>query len=152
MVMASSTSSVDLAKKIAKELGGEFYQILIKKLTDPENPNRAIGAVTEWGGVYLSREALERGLTPEGLWEHINALVEEMQKHRKNQVQLVTPKHRPAIFVDVGSRTGYRLMAALQSVKTFIPKIIVVATPKISHRAFALINNFCDEVIALKVR
>lgn len=152
LVMASSTSSVEIAKRIAKELGGEYYQILIKKLVDPEDPSRAIGAVTEWGGVYLSREAQERGLTMQSLWEHINALVEDMQSHRRKEPEMTTPEHRTAIFVDVGSRTGYRLMAALQSVKTFIPKIIVIATPQISHRAFALVNKFCDEIVALKVK
>ncbi len=151
LVMASSTESVDLARSLANKLDGNFEKVLVKKLVDPKDTNHIIGAVTEWGGVYLGAEAAARGYNVHNLQENILLLVEEMQRYRRQHPVVHSPEGELAIFVDVGSRTGYRLMAVLQSVKTYPPKLIVVATPKITHRAFALINNLCDEVIALKV-
>ena len=151
LVIASSISSIELARKIARELRGDFQHVLVKKLTDPENSMRVIGAVTEWAGIHLSPEAIERGLTIEALEQTIHSLIEEMQIYRKKHPSHVDPEKRALIFVDVGSRTGYRLAAVLQSVKTLIPKIAVVVTPEISHRAFALVNNMVDDIVALKV-
>ena len=152
LIVATSTSSIELAKKIARELDGDYHHALVKKLTDPENPMKVIGAVTEWAGIYLTQEALGRGLTPQTLEDLIHPLIEEMQQYRLKNPMHADPHKRAMIFIDTGSRTGYRLAAVLQSVKSFMPKISVVATPEITHRAFALVNNLVDDVIALKVR
>jgi putative phosphoribosyl transferase len=151
LFLATSPESVDLAKNLARQLGGDFEKMMVKKLVDPKNPSRSIGAVNELGGIFLSQEAAQLGYTVDSIQERILGLVEEMQRIRRQHPVHNEMQGRPVIFVDIGSRTGYRLMAALQSVKTYPPKIIVVATPSMSHRSFALINNLCDEVIALKV-
>ncbi|MEQ1876219.1 MAG: hypothetical protein ABL958_06205 [Bdellovibrionia bacterium] len=152
LIVATSTSSIELAKKIARELHGEYHHALVKKLIDPENSMKVIGAVTEWAGVYLTQDALNRGLDPVKLEDQIHPKIEEMQMYRLKHPMHANPEKRAMIFIDTGSRTGYRLAAVLMSVKKFLPLISVVATPDITHRAFALINNMVDDVIALKVR
>ncbi len=151
LVVATSTSSVELGKKIARELGGDFHQVLVKKLTDPSDSMKVVGAVTEWAGVFIAPQAIERGVNYQALEEKILHDIEVMQVYRKTHPMHAEPEKRAMIFVDSGSRTGYRLAAVLQCVKTFIPKISVIVAPEMTHRAFALVNNLVDDVIALKV-
>jgi len=54
LVLGVPRGAVPMAKFIADALGGELDVVLVHKLTHPEQPELAIGAIDEQGNAFLS--------------------------------------------------------------------------------------------------
>jgi predicted phosphoribosyltransferase len=152
LVISPSHRAAPLAKFLAQKLEGHSDILGVRTLTDPMDESIVVGAVSEWGSIFLNSVAQARGLSMDHLREQIMKKIEAMRIEKDtDENSSVSPEGRLVIVVDTESIAGDRLAAALYSMKTLIPKKVILALPKMSHRAFALLNNQCDEIIALEV-
>ena len=131
VVLGLPRGGVVTALEVARELGAELDVVLVRKLRAPQNPELAIGALSEGGQVFLLPYAQSMS-TPEYLEAEIqnrkDVLLKRSQLYRKVKPQ-VPLAGRNVILVDDGIATGSTMEAALESVLSQAPARVVVAVP-----------------------
>ena len=131
VVLGLPRGGVVTALEVARELGAELDVVLVRKLRAPQNPELAIGALSEGGQVFLLPYAQSMS-TPEYLEAEIQyqkeILLKRSQLYRKVKPQ-VPLAGRNVILVDDGIATGSTMEAALESVLNQAPARVVVAVP-----------------------
>ena len=131
VVLGLPRGGVVTALEVARELGAELDVVLVRKLRAPQNPELAIGALSEGGQVFLLPYAHSMS-TPEYLEAEIqnrkDVLLKRSQLYRKVKPQ-VPLAGRNVILVDDGIATGSTMEAALESVLNQAPARVVVAVP-----------------------
>lgn len=131
VVLGLPRGGVVTALEVARELGAELDVVLVRKLRAPQNPELAIGALSEGGQVFLLPYAQNMS-TPEYLEAEIqyqkDVLLKRSQLYRKVRPQ-VPLAGRNVILVDDGIATGSTMEAALESVLSQAPARVVVAVP-----------------------
>ena len=131
VVLGLPRGGVVTALEVARELGAELDVVLVRKLRAPQNPELAIGALSEGGQVFLLPYAQSMS-TPEYLEAEIqyqkDVLLKRSQLYRKVRPQ-VPLAGRNVILVDDGIATGSTMEAALESVLSQAPARVVVAVP-----------------------
>jgi hypothetical protein len=153
VVLAIPRGGVVTGAVLARELGAELDVVLSRKLRAPEQPELAIGAITEDGRVYLNHYAEEvLELTDEYMTEERQHQLAEIAR-RKKLFRAVRPQApiagRSAIVTDDGIATGSTMIAALQAVKTQSPREVIVAVPVASPGRLAEVRRWCDDAVCL---
>lgn len=154
LVLAIPRGGVVVGAVLARELGAELDVVLSRKLRAPENPEFAMGAISEDGRVYLNPDA-------SGLLDYLpDYLTHERQHqlaeiaHRQMLFRRVRPRAdiagRSVIVADDGIATGSTMMAALQTVKTQHPAEIIVAAPVAAASRLGDLRALCAEIICLE--
>jgi predicted phosphoribosyltransferase len=153
LVLAIPRGGVVTGAVLAEELGAELDVILSRKLRAPHEPECAIGAITEDGGVYLDPYALEYVHLPDDYLakERRHELAEIAR--RKELFRAVRPPARlygrSVILTDDGIATGSTMLAALQTVKALEPFEVIVAEPVASQDRLEDVRRLCDDVVCL---
>jgi predicted phosphoribosyltransferase len=133
IVLAIPRGGVVVGYEVAKALAIQLDVIVPRKISAPENPELAIGAVAEDGTVVYDSQ----------LVEHLNvskAYVNEQSAKQMLEIQCRlrtyrgdSPsqdlKGRIVILVDDGVATGYTMKAALSSVRKREARTVIVAVP-----------------------
>jgi len=153
LVLAIPRGGVVTGGVLASELGAELDVVLSRKLRAPEQPELAVGAVSEDGHVYLSRHAQEvLELTEDYLAEERRHQLAEIAR-RKKLFRAVRPQApvagRSVIVTDDGIATGATMIAALQVVKTQKPHEVIVAVPVSSPDRLQEVRRWCDDIVCL---
>ncbi|MGK5086472.1 phosphoribosyltransferase family protein [Bdellovibrionota bacterium FG-2] len=154
IVLAIPRGAVPMGKLIADELRCDFDVVLVRKIGAPDNPEFAIGAVSEFGNTYLSEARDLYGYSDEYLQR---AVAQEMKTIKKRRAwytpmrQPVSPSGRTVIIIDDGIATGATMLAAVRSVRNQKAKCIIVAAPVASQEAAKMLGKEADEVIFLDV-
>ncbi len=152
LVLGIPRGAVPMAKIIAGALGGELDVVLVHKLSHPESPELAIGAIDETGKAFVSEWALDLDF-------------EYVQAEKKRQLQVlrrrravytphqapIDPRDRMVIVVDDGIATGSTMRAALRAVRAQGPKKLIAAVAVASPEAAQAMSRECDEVVCLDV-
>ncbi|MDO9466505.1 MAG: phosphoribosyltransferase family protein [Thiobacillus sp.] len=154
LILAIPRGAVPMGQRLAQALEGELDVVLVRKLGAPGNPELAVGAVDESGGLYLAPFAQTLGA---------DAAYVEAEKSR----QLVTlrarraqlgPSRRPAdpagrvvIVVDDGLATGATMMAALRAVRARGPLTLVCAVPVAPQETLDAVAALADAVVCAQV-
>lgn len=153
LVLAIPRGGVVTGAALARELGAELDVVLARKLRAPEQPELALGAISEEGEVYLnhpSRQFLER-------------LHDYLAKERQHQMAEIARRTalfrhvrppaavtgRSVIVTDDGIATGSTMIAALKSLRARQPREIIVAAPVASPDRLGEIRRWCDDVVCL---
>jgi len=153
LVLAIPRGGVILGAVLAEALDADLDVVLAHKLPMLGNPERALGAVSETGAVYLNKAgvALQRRL--HGYLDHerqdqLREIVRCRQLYRGDR-PAAPVKARSVIVTDDGVATGSTMLAALQILRRQFPLEIIVAVPVASPRGLEAVRECSDEVVCL---
>ncbi len=151
LVLAIPNGGLAVAVPIAKSLNADIDLLIVRKLQIPYNPEAGFGALTSLGTVMLN-EALVASI---GLNQaQIKSVIERTKKQieirnlaYQGLINQFTPTNRIVILVDDGLASGYTMLAAIKSVRSYSPKKVIVAVPTASAGAIAKVRGLVDELI-----
>jgi putative phosphoribosyl transferase len=149
IVYALPRGGLPVAEPIARMLNCPLDVIVAKKMTRPENPELAIGAVTADGQV-LSLRPRSSGESCE--WEQAR-----QRAQKKAQQQLAQFVDRPnldpegaiALIVDDGIATGMTIAVAVKALRTRNPAEIWICAPVAPIEMVSALQQGCDRLIVL---
>jgi putative phosphoribosyl transferase len=152
LVLGVPRGAVPMAKTIADALKGEVDVVLVRKLSHPDQPEFAIGAIDESGNTFLMDWATE--IASEYLEtekrRQLQVLRQRRVRYTPNRAP-IDPHDRIVIVVDDGIATGSTMTAALRAVRAQGPKKLVGAVAIASPDAARIIVQECDATVCLKV-
>jgi putative phosphoribosyl transferase len=152
LVLGVPRGAVPMARIIADALGGDLDVILVHKLSHPEQPELAIGAIDENGNAFVSEWAAD--LDPAYLEAEKQRQLGILRQRRAKYTPLrapIDPHGRIVIVVDDGIATGSTLTAALRAVRARDPKKLVGAVAVASKKAARAMLHECDTMVCLNV-
>ncbi|MGV0023753.1 phosphoribosyltransferase [Phormidesmis priestleyi] len=148
VVYALPRGGLPVAEPVARALSCPLDVIVAKKMTRPENPELAIGAVTADGQVLSLRKSTEES----NEWEQAR-----QRAHKKAQQQLAQFSDRPnvnpegaiALIVDDGIATGMTMAVAVKALRTRKPAEIWICAPVAPVEMVSALQQGCDRLIVL---
>jgi len=151
VVLAIPRGGVVVGFEIAKALNLPLDVIIPRKVGAPDNPELAIGAMTEDGTIILDKQLVSYL----GVSESYIKTESEEQKHEIERRLKMYRKDEPypdlkgkdVIVVDDGIATGSTMKAALASVKNRGAKTVTVAVPVGPPSTIAELKNLADRVV-----
>lgn len=152
LVLGVPRGAVPMARIIADALGGDLDVVLVHKLSHPEQPELAIGAIDENGNAFVSEWAAD--LDPAYLEAEKQRQLGILRQRRAKYTPLrapIDPHARIVIVVDDGIATGSTLTAALRAVRARDPKKLVGAVAVASKKAARAMLHECDAMVCLNV-
>jgi putative phosphoribosyl transferase len=133
IILALPRGGVVIGFEIAKELNLPMDIVVPRKIGAPDNPEFAIGAITESGeGIFSSDVISTYGISQNYIDKTVAHEKKEaerrLQTYRGNRPPLEL-KDKTVIIVDDGIATGSTMKAAIKSVKIKNAKKVIVAVP-----------------------
>jgi putative phosphoribosyl transferase len=126
---------------------------ITRKIGAPENPEYALGAVSETGNIYLNPVAMAEFRLSQN---DIKAIVATQRQEIGRRQQLYRQgrhplplKDRIVILVDDGIATGSTFFASLEGIRTQDPKHLVAAIPVGPAETIAKARSLVDELVVL---
>jgi len=155
VVLGIPRGGLVVAREVARMLDGELDIVLARKLRAPQNPELAIGSVSETGKLFLD-DSLVAGL---GISEEYIAQEKDFQMaeiaRRMALVRSVLPKTplagREVIVTDDGVATGSTLQAALWAAQHENPSKLIAAVPVGPEDTVRRLSADCDEMLVARV-
>ncbi len=155
LVLGVPRGAVPMARIIADALDGELDIILVHKFSLPDQPEYAMGAVSEDGDVYLGigaeRMKLDESQVADAAAHEIDRLQAKRRLFTPKKTDKVDVRGRVVILVDDGIATGATMIAAVRSVKDGGAGRVIVASPVVSSQAVARIEMEGAEVRSVLV-
>ncbi|HEY9645736.1 MAG TPA: phosphoribosyltransferase family protein [Chroococcidiopsis sp.] len=152
VVYALPKGGLPVAEPISQRLGCPLDLVVAKKVTRPDNPELAIGAVTADGYVIRSRQA---SLVRSSLGNWRTALSQAQSKAKQQQAQFnavyapVSPEGAIAILVDDGIATGMTMAVAARSLLAKRPAALLICAPVAPEPLLNELKRWCDRVVIL---
>jgi putative phosphoribosyl transferase len=154
VVLALPRGGVPVAYEVARALRAPLDVFQVRKLGLPEHGELAMGAIAS-GGVRVLNEDLVRTLQISP--EEIDAVARDEQAELERREQLYRDnRHAPdlrdkvVILIDDGLATGSTMRAAVEAIRQFQPKRIVVAVPVGAPQTCDAIRDTADEVVCAR--
>jgi putative phosphoribosyl transferase len=148
VVLAVPRGALPMGAIIAQALGWPLDVVLTKKLGHPNNPEFAVGAVSEHGYVLNPNVKLPQHYLNEQVARIQAQLKERRQAYRGSGLPLPLAG-RPVVIVDDGVATGQTLLASIALVREQHPSRVIVAVPVASRQALLHLQAAADEVLCL---
>lgn len=153
-VLAIPRGGVPVAKEMAIAIGAPLDLVITRKIGHPQEPEFAIGAVTQDGEVMYDNQTVETWHVPKAY------LREESRKQAneiKRRMELFRGKRpypdlgdRDVIIVDDGIATGNTVLAAVRSVKRKKPASITLAVGVAPRDLILKLSREVDSVLCLE--
>jgi len=153
VVFALPRGGVVLGVEVARALDAPLDLIVVRKIGHPDQPEYAIGAVTE-NGEWVLNSAEARSLDPNWIAEAARSGLLEAQRRRALYLRDRPPftvKDKTAIVVDDGLATGLTMEAALGELRRRDPARIIVAVPVAAAETLERLRPKADDIVALHV-
>ncbi len=153
VILAIPRGGVETALPIAIKLEAPLCVIVSRKITVPQYPEVAVGAVTADGSAVYSESYVEElGLSKEEVCTAKEEAIKEAKRRERVYISRKCElKNKVAIVVDDGLATGYTMLSAVKSVRKSSPKKIIVAVPVASPDAHDMVKRNCDELVCLQI-
>jgi len=153
VVLGIPRGGVVVARQVAKALGARLDVIVTKKIGAPEEPEFALGAVTQEGETILNEQVVRLlGVKRSYMKSEGERLAKEV-KDRMTRLRGDSPypnlKGRVVIIVDDGVATGSTVSAAVMSARKQEPSSVVVAVPVAPREAVEELSKMADRVVCL---
>ncbi|MEK6802847.1 MAG: phosphoribosyltransferase [Nitrospirota bacterium] len=155
ILLALPRGGVVVAYQLSLALHLPLDVLITRKIGAPDNPEYALGAVSETGAVYWNREALA-GLS---LTERqLAAAVQAQQKEVTRRVALYRQgrpfpdlNDRTVILVDDGLATGATFFASVTTARQGNPRRVIGAIPVGPRSTVEEARKLVDQLIVLRV-
>jgi putative phosphoribosyl transferase len=154
VVLGIPRGGLVVAREIASMLNGELDIVLARKLRAPDNPELAMGAVTETGKLFLDEKlAGLLGVTPDYLRQETGFQMAEIDR-RLRLIRKVKPKinlaGRNVIITDDGVATGATMQAALWAARQENTAKLICVLPVGPEDTIIRLADSCDEMVVLR--
>ncbi len=153
IVYALPRGGIPLAVPVARKLDCPLDIVVAKKITTPQNPELAIGAVTSEGHVlWMRNQRLGNKLSR----VRELALLEAREKARIQLEQFsigrpqVNPQGALTLLVDDGIATGMTMAAATQALRAKDPAQVWICAPVAPGGLMEWLSRWCDRVVVLE--
>ena len=155
VILGIPRGGVVVAKALAEELKANLDIVITRKIGAPDNPEFAIGAISEDGSLFINEAAGYELTSHKAFIENEKKKQLAVIKERSNIFRKVKPKinlkEKIVIVTDDGLATGATMQATLWSIRKELPKKIIVAVPVASEDSLARIENDADEIVCLRL-
>jgi putative phosphoribosyl transferase len=154
IVYALPRGGVPVAAPIARLLDCPLTIVVAKKISHPENPELAIGAVTTSGNVLWTDQKLFR-LKNDARWREV-ALNKAINQAKSIEAQLVpacpqvNAQGATLILVDDGIATGMTMAVAATALKNLSPAAVWLCTPVAPRKLLSWLGQWGDRTIVLE--
>lgn len=149
VVYALPRGGITVADPIAEALHCPLDVIVAKKITRPENPELAMGAVTSNGDILWSTQAQSFSA------QHDELMLQARDRAQSQWEQLapfspqVDPAGAIALIVDDGIATGMTMAVAARSLRAKNPAEIWICVPVAPREILPHLETWGDRVIVL---
>jgi putative phosphoribosyl transferase len=154
VVLGIPRGGMVVGREIARILNGELDIVLARKLRAPDNPELAMGAVTETGKLFLDEKlASMLGVTPAYLRRETEFQMAEIDRRLqlirgvKSKINLAG---RNVIITDDGVATGATMQAALWAARQENTTKLICALPVGPEDTIIRLAGSCDETVVLR--
>lgn len=155
VVLALPRGGVPVAYEVAKALGAPLDLLMVRKISAPDQPELALGAVVDGprSEVVLNEEIVRAlGVSNGFIREAAADGLAEIARRRR--VYLCGRPHtkiegRTVIVVDDGIATGASVRAALRAARRQQPQRLVLAVPVAPEEMVVALEDEVDEVVCL---
>jgi predicted phosphoribosyltransferase len=143
-----------VAREIAHVLNAPLDLVLSRKLRTPDQPELALGSVSENGRVFLNESIVRQlGVSNDYIRQETRYQLEEIE-HRSRLIRGIHPrvslKDRAAVITDDGIATGATIEAAIWAIRQEEPAKIVLAVPVASENSLLRLAQSVNEVVCLR--
>ncbi|CCO08333.1 phosphoribosyltransferase [Desulforamulus hydrothermalis] len=156
IVIAIPRGGVVVGHQVARALGIPLDIIIPKKVGAPQNPEVAVGAVTQDGTAIYHQELLSRlGLSEKQLQPAVQKIIDEINRRTaayRNNRPGANLAGRHVIVVDDGIATGFTILAALQSIKNSGCQSVTLAVPVAPPETVQRLAKEVDHLVCLVSR
>lgn len=153
LVLALPRGGVVIGYEVATALELPLEAFVARKIGAPDNPELAIGAISEKGGRWMDQESVQLlGVPSDYLRQEMDRQRQEIDRRIQIYRQgrdLPSLAGRTVLLVDDGIATGYTMLAALRGIRSAGPRRLVVAVPVAPQEAVWRVSQECDQVICL---
>jgi predicted phosphoribosyltransferase len=152
IVLAIPRGGVVVGDEIARILGIPLDVIISKKITPPDYPEYAVGAITYDGVMYYGHD-WERYSTDPEFEEEIRKkkaeVTRQIQSYRGNTDYDLEGKS--VILVDDGIATGATVCAILEWLSKKKAKEVILAIPVIPYTTHEILKRFDIKIVAVEI-
>lgn len=153
LILALPRGGVPVAWEISKQLNLPWDVLLVKKIGAPEQPEFAIGAVSEDKMPIWNKSSIESLNLPEikllNLADKTRKKIIQQTKKWRKQKPALDVKNKNVIVVDDGLATGLTMHAAVEFLQRRGAKSITVAAPVGSKSAVDSLTNNVENIFVL---
>jgi len=153
LVLALPRGGVVLGLELSVELHLPLDVFITRKIGLPEEPEYAIGAVSETGSVYLNPDAADyvnvSGDDLDGLIEAQRHEIARRQALYRQGRPLSAIHHKTVIVVDDGIATGSTFFATIEALAKLTPRSVIAAIPVSPVSTAAKIRAKVDHCVIL---
>ena len=152
VILAIPRGGVILGHEIAKKLGCKLDVVISKKITPPENPEYAIGAITHDGTLYKS-DYWDNYSSDENFADELTRKKQEV-KRRLEEYRKTTEydlEGKTIVLVDDGIATGSTVFAILNWLSKQRTKKVLLAISVIPADTYETIKPKVSNVVTLEI-
>jgi len=151
IVLAIPRGGVVVGEEIAKKLGCSLDVIISKKITPPNSPEYAIGAITHDGTIYQSQHWDRFSQSPK-FEDEVNKKKLEVKRRLEEYRGSADYKidNKTVILVDDGIATGSTVFVLLKWLAERKVKRVILAVPVIPSNTFEEMKPLVDSIIAIE--
>lgn len=151
VVVALAPQGLPVAKPIADRLCAKLDALSVRKILDPENSDRPIGAVTSHGVRVLDEARFRETFLPPGYLEEATqaqlGILKRREAFLRKHHARVPLRDQTVILVDDGALSGLTMRAAIADVRDQLPAAVYVAVPVAPLKVIKALNDEADRVI-----
>lgn len=152
VVLAIPRGGVIVGDAIARDLGLELDVIISKKITPPDYPEYAIGAITYDGIIHFGDDWNRYSSDPkfeQEVAKKKNEIARQIMTYRGNTDYKFD--NRTVILTDDGIATGSTVCAILKWLLQKNVTDIILATPVIPYITYEILKQFGITIIAIEI-
>jgi erythromycin esterase-like protein/predicted phosphoribosyltransferase/pimeloyl-ACP methyl ester carboxylesterase len=155
VVLALPRGGLPVAAEIARELGAPLDILAVKKIGLPQNPEFALGAVSEDGmpvmdDILIRNLGVDRAMLDK-IAQTKTAEVQAQAEMFRRELPMQAVGGRQVILVDDGLATGATMEAAIRVLRARRVSKITVAVPVASEQAARKMKTLVDKFVCLNI-